>query len=48
MMTGDGIINEKAREPSRKMVAEWLVDVYNNMPEEIGENSWRKTGFEWF
>jgi hypothetical protein len=30
------------------MVAEWLLDVYNNIPEEIGMNIWKKEGFEWF
>jgi hypothetical protein len=30
------------------MVADWLVDVYSNIPEETGKNAWKKTGFEWF
>jgi hypothetical protein len=27
-----GGVDTKAREPSRQMVAEWLVDVYSNRP----------------
>jgi hypothetical protein len=32
MLEGDGIVNGAAKEPSRKLVAEWLVDIYNNIP----------------
>ena len=32
MVEGDGIVNSQAKEPSCKMVAEWLVDIYNNIP----------------
>ena len=46
-MEGEGIINGKARELSRKMVADWLMAVYSNLPVEIGEKSWKKAGFEW-
>ena len=48
MTEGEGIVNGKAREPTRKMVADWLMAVYSNLPVEIGENSWKKAGFEWF
>ena len=37
-MDGEGIVDGVAKDPSRKMVAEWLLDVYNNIPEEIGMN----------
>jgi hypothetical protein len=47
MTEGDGIVDEAAKAPMRKMVAEWLVEVYNIMPEGIGRNVWKKTGSEW-
>jgi hypothetical protein len=36
------------KEPSHKMVVQWLVEVYNNIPEEIRRNAWKEMGFEWF
>ena len=48
MTEGEGISNSVANEPSHSMAVEWLVDVYNNMPEEIGRNAWKKEIFEWF
>jgi hypothetical protein len=36
MIKGEGIVDGKAKELTRKMVAEWLVDIYNNVPKEIG------------
>jgi hypothetical protein len=48
MLEGDGIVNGVAKEPTRKQVAEWLLDVYNNIPKETGRNAWRKKGYEWF
>ncbi len=48
MTEGEGVTDGKAREPSRQMVAEWLVDVYSKLPVEIGNNSWKKAGFKWF
>jgi hypothetical protein len=47
MMEGGGIINGKAKEPTHKMVADWIMEVYSKMPVEIGKNSWKKAGFEW-
>ena len=47
MKEGDGIVNRRAKEPSRKMVAEWLVQVYKSIPEEIEQNAWKKKGYEW-
>ena len=32
MVMGDGIVNGIVKEPSQKLVAEWLVDVYTNLP----------------
>ena len=48
MVEGEGIVDRKAKEPSRKLVAEWLVEVYNTIPVAIGTNAWKKKGFEWF
>ena len=48
MVEGERIVNRKAMEPSRKMVAAWVVDIYNNIPTVIGRNAWKKTGFKWF
>ena len=48
MMDGEGIVNGIAKEPSRKMVAEWLLDVYKGIPHETGRNAWMKKGYEWF
>ena len=46
-MEGDGIVDGVAKEPSRKLVAEWVVEVYNSIPEEIGQNSWKRKGYKW-
>lgn len=48
MVDGEGIVDGQAKEPSRKMVAEWLVDVYENIPVTIAMNAWKKEGYEWF
>ena len=48
MTEGEGIVDGKAKEPTRKIVAEWLVDIYTNIPEEMGKNAWKKMDFEWF
>ena len=48
MVDGEGIVDGQAKEPSRKVVAEWLIDVYENIPETIGRNAWKKEGYEWF
>ena len=47
MMEGDVIVDGVAKEPSRKMVAEWVVQVYKSIAEEIGWNAWKKQGYEW-
>ena len=48
MLDGKGIVNGVDKEPSRKMVAEWLLDVYKNIPGKIARNAWMKKGYEWF
>lgn len=48
MLEGDGIVDGVAKEPSRKLVAEWLVDVYTNMDAKTVRNAWMRNGFEWF
>ena len=48
MAEGGGIIDGPAKEPSRKQVAEWLVDAYTNIPDQVGKNAWLKTGYKWF
>ena len=48
MLVGDGIINGVGKEPSCKLVAEWLVDVNMSIPSQTGGHAWMKYGFEWF
>jgi hypothetical protein len=48
MLEGEGIVNGAAKEPSRKLVAEWPVDVYTNIPGQMVKNAWMKKGYEWF
>jgi hypothetical protein len=48
MLEGEGIVNGAAKEPLRKLVAEWLVDVYSNIPGQTVRNAWMKKGYEWF
>jgi hypothetical protein len=45
-MEGDGIIDGMAKEPSHKMVAEWPVEVYKHISEEIGWHASKKKGYE--
>jgi hypothetical protein len=42
-----GVMNVIAKEPPRKHVAEWLLEAYATMPEEIVRNAWKKEGYEW-
>jgi hypothetical protein len=48
MMEGEGIVEGNAKEPTCKIVVEWLVNVYTSIPEEMGKNAWKKMDFEWF
>jgi hypothetical protein len=47
MTEGKGIVDGVAKEPSRNLVAEWIVEVYDNIPEEAGQIAWKNTGYEW-
>ena len=47
MLEGEGIVEGAAKEPSWKLVAKWLVDVYTSIPGQTVRNSWMRTGFEW-
>jgi hypothetical protein len=48
MLRGEGIVNGFAKELSRQLVAEWVVNVYTNLPAQIVRNVWMMTGYEWF
>jgi hypothetical protein len=48
MTDGDGIVDGVAREPSHKQIMEWLVDAYQNIPQDVGRNAWLKTNYAWF
>jgi hypothetical protein len=48
MVTGEGMVNGSAKEPTRQLVAEWAVEVYKTIPAQTVRNSWMKKGFEWF
>jgi hypothetical protein len=48
MMDGVGMVDGIVKETAPKMVAQWLVNMYTNIPEEIGRNAWRKNCFKWF
>ena len=48
MIAGDGIVDGIAKEPWRHLVAEWVVDVYMNLPAQTVQNAWMKSGFKWF
>ena len=45
MLDGDGLLNGVAKEPSRKMVTEWLLDVYKNIPGQTARNAWMKKDY---
>jgi len=46
-MTGEGVANGIAKEPSRQQVAEWLVDAYTHIPNQVARNAWMKQGYVW-
>ncbi len=48
MLEREGIVNGAEKEPSRKLVMEWLVDVCSNNPGQMVRNAWMKKGYEWF
>ena len=47
MIKGEEIVDGAAKEPSRKLVDEWVLDVYNNFPVQTARNVWMKRGYEW-
>ena len=47
-MVSGGIVNRKAKDPSRKQVADWLVDAYTNIPQQVGQNASLMNGYSWF
>ena len=47
MMEGEGIVEGVVKEQSCKLVAEWIVEVHSNIPEEVAQNAWKNTGYEW-
>ena len=47
-MMCDGIVHGRAKEPSHKQVAEWLVNAYTSILEQVGRNAWMMTGYAWF
>ena len=47
-MMRDGIVHGRAKEPSCKQVAEWLVDAHTYIPEQVSRNAWVMTGYAWF
>ena len=42
------IVNRESKEPSLKLVAEWLVEVYMSILGKAGRNAWMKQGFNGF
>jgi hypothetical protein len=48
MVAGNGFENGVAKEPSRRLVAEWVLEAYNEIPQQTARNAWMKTGYEWF
>ncbi len=45
---GYGIVDDVTKEPSPKLVVEWLIDVYINLPGQTVRNAWMKKRFKWF
>ena len=48
MLDESGIVDCTAKKPSRKLVVEWLAEVYASVPPQISRNPWMKKEFEWF
>jgi hypothetical protein len=48
MIEGDRIVDDAAKEPSRKLVTKWVLAVYKNFPGQTARNVWMKKGYEWF
>lgn len=48
MLEGNRIANGTAKEPTRHLIVEWLVDLYLHTPSQTVRNAWMKTGYECF
>ena len=48
LFNGGGVVDGVAKEPTRNLVAEWIIGAYRNISMDIGQNAWKKTGYEWF
>ena len=48
MLDGGGVVDGMAKEPTRKLVAEWIIGTYRKILVETGKNAWKKTMSEWF
>ena len=46
MLEGERIFDGAAKGPTRKLGAEWIVDVYNTISSDTGQNARWKKGFE--
>ena len=42
MFDGGGVVDHAAKEPSQKLVDEWIIWMYKNASVEIGKNTWKK------
>ena len=38
---------EVVKEPTRKLLAEWIVGTHENISEEFDRNAWKKKDAEW-
>ena len=47
-MACEGVVNGIAKEPSHQQGAEWLVDAYTHIPNQVARNVWMKQGYAWF
>ena len=48
MLDGEGMVNGAAKEPTQKIMAEWVLEVYNTIPGQTARNAWMKKDYEWF
>ena len=47
MFNGGRVVDGVAKAQTRKLVAEWIIGTCRNIMEEIGQQAWKKTGYEW-
>ncbi len=48
MFDGGGNVDGVAKEPTWKLVAEWIIGTYLNISVDAGKNAWEKMRYEWF